>query len=42
MGITLVSTDRSKPGVDEGSGLLLSGVYFEVTLFGYLEGTMPG
>ena len=39
MGITRVAADRSKPGVDEGSGLVLSSGYFEVTWVGKLYST---
>ena len=42
MAINLESLDRSKPGVDEGSQLVLSGSSFEVTQVGNLEGEGPG
>ena len=35
------SSNRIKPGVDEGSGLVLSGGYFEGTLIGNFEGAGP-
>ena len=37
LGITRGYTDRSKPGVDEVTGLVLSGGSFEVTWDGNLE-----
>ena len=39
--IILGSTERSKPVVDEGSGLFLSGVSVEVTWVGNLKGSWP-
>ena len=37
LGITLVASDRSKPGVDEGSWMVLSGGSFEITWIINLE-----
>ena len=42
MGITLGAADISEPGVDEGSGLVLSVVSFEVTWVSNIEGEGPG
>ena len=42
LGITLGVVDRSKPGVDVVSGLVLSGVFFLVTWAGNLESAGPG
>ena len=39
LGITLVATEISKLGADEGSGLVLSGVSVEVTWVDNLEGS---
>ena len=40
--ITLGDLDRSKPGVDEGYGLVLSGGSFGVTWVDNLESAGPG
>ena len=42
LGITLRYSDKSKPGVDEVSGLVLSEVSLEVNSVGNLEGAGPG
>ena len=42
LGITLGVSDRSKPGVDKVSGLVLSGGYYGVTWVGNLESAGPG
>ena len=39
--ITLGAAERRKPVVDEGSGMVLSGGYVEVTLVDNLEGADP-
>ena len=39
LGITQGAAERIKPGVDEGSGLVVSGGSFEGTFFSYLEGS---
>ena len=42
MGIALGDSDRSKPGVDEVSGLVLSDGYFEGNWYGNIDGAGPG
>ena len=42
MGIILGDAYRSKPGVDEGSGVVLSGGSIEFTWVDNLEGAGPG
>ena len=42
MEIKLGTLERIKPGVDEGSGMVLSGGSFEITWVGNLEGEGPG
>ena len=42
LGIILGDLARIKPGVDEGSGLFLSGGSFVVTCVGKIEVTGPG
>ena len=42
MGTTCRAADRIKPGVDEGSGLVLAGVSFEGIWVGNLEDADPG
>ena len=42
MSITLGAADRRKPGVDEGSGMVLSGGSFEVNLVGNIDFVGPG
>ena len=42
LGIPHRATYRSKPGVDEVSGLVLSEGYLEVNSVGNLEGAGPG
>ena len=42
LGVTLGAVDRSKPVVDEGSGLVFSVGYFQVIGFSNLEGSGTG
>ena len=42
LGITLGIADRSKPGVDDGLGMVLSGVSFGVTWVDNLESAGSG